>query len=137
MFVLRARLCGSGGTILVPRAFSLPVGKRPWERGWGDTSSACFRQSKSPFSNMAFKLPIMSSLKDPLKFHTANLPKFQWSELSDKPGEIGRGTYGSVFVATHGNGTVLEKVVVKTLIPSTCIDEKQKFFNVTQCHHPT
>ena len=53
--------------------------------------SACFSQSKSPFSNMAFKLPNMSSLKDPLKLHTANLPKFQWSELSDKD-EIGRGT---------------------------------------------
>ena len=83
-----------------------------------DSSSTCFSQLKSPFSNMAFKLPIISSLKDSLKLHTANLPKFQWSELSDKD-EIGRGTYGSVFVATHGSGTVSEKVVVKKLITST------------------
>ena len=69
-----------------------------------------------------------------MKLHTANLPKFQWSELSDKD-EIGRGTYGSVFVATHGNGTVSEKVVVKKLIASTRIDEKQKFFKEARLLH--
>ena len=76
---------------------------------------------------MAFKLPVLHSLKGSLRRHTGNLPEFEWSELSEKD-EIGRGTYGSVFVATHETS----KVVVKKLINSSRIDDKQRFFKEAQ-----
>ena len=79
---------------------------------------------------MAFKLPVLTSVKESLRRHTGNLPEFQWSELSDKD-EIGRGTYGSVFVATHGAG----KVVVKKLISSSRSEDKHRFFKEARLLH--
>ena len=63
-------------------------------------------------------------MKESLKRHTGNLPQFQWSGLSEMD-EIGRGAYGSVFVATHGGA---EKVVVKKLISSSRSEDQQRLF---------
>ena len=59
-----------------------------------------------------------------MKRHTGNLPQFQWSGLSEKD-EIGRGAYGSVFVATYGGA---EKIVVKKLISSSHSEDQQRLF---------
>jgi serine/threonine protein kinase len=51
-----------------------------------------------------------------------------WTDLSGIS-EIGRGSFGVVFLASFDNGVATtEKVVVKKLLPSSRSDEKQRFF---------
>ena len=61
---------------------------------------------------MAFKFPsIRKRADDPAPFIIKDLPSFNWSDLTDKE-EIGRGSFGSVFMARHpaANG---DHVVIK------------------------
>lgn len=64
---------------------------------------------------MAFKFPsIRKRADDPAPFIIKDLPSFNWSDLTDKE-EIGRGSFGSVFMARHpaANG---DHVVIKKLL---------------------
>ena len=66
---------------------------------------------------MAFKLPSLEKSKpNPLPSVLGdNFPLFSWNELFEKEDPIGRGSFGSVFVAKRGNQKG-EKVVVKKLL---------------------
>ena len=72
-----------------------------------------------PRESMAFKLPSLEKSKpNPLPSVLGdNFPLFSWNELFEKEDPIGRGSFGSVFVAKRGNQRG-EKVVVKKLLSS-------------------
>ena len=68
---------------------------------------------------MAFKLPcVRQKISEYSSLVVNDLPLFDWSDLTDRD-EIGRGTFGSVFVAKYGpasepNGET--HVVIKKLL---------------------
>ena len=81
---------------------------------------------------MSLKLPSFSKTKVSYQEFTRGLETFLWTDLSDLSSiyEIGRGSFGLVFLASFNNEaiTTTEKVVVKKLLPSSRSDEKQRFF---------
>ena len=78
---------------------------------------------------MAFKLPCLrQKISKYLSLVVNDLPLFDWSDLTDED-EIGRGTFGSVFVAKYGAASELNgetHVVIKKLL-GTENEEKRLF----------
>ena len=63
---------------------------------------------------MAFKFPsVKKKVDNPASLIIKDLPSFQWSDLTDKE-EIGRGSFGSVFMAKYpaANGDDFTRVVI-------------------------
>lgn len=67
---------------------------------------------------MAFGFPIVEQSKessDPLQnILGTDFPLFKWNDLTDKEDPIGRGTFGSVFVANRQGSS--KKIVVKKIL---------------------
>ena len=78
---------------------------------------------------MSVRLPTFSKAKASYQEFTKGLETFLFEDISDST-EIGRGTFGSVLLASFKNKqkSTTENVVVKKLLSSSRSDEKQKFF---------
>ena len=76
---------------------------------------------------MSVDLPSFSKAKTSYQEFTKGLKIFFWKDLSDVT-QIGRGTFGSVLLASLEQKSTAEKVVVKKLLFSSRSEEKQKFF---------
>ena len=78
---------------------------------------------------MSVNLPSFSKARISYQEFTKGLETFLWQDLSQIT-EIGRGTFGSVLLASFNSEqkSTGEKVVVKKLLLSSRSDEKQKFF---------
>ena len=91
---------------------------------------------------MAFKLPSLK-LKKRVQSSPAlqDLPTFKWSDLSDKE-EIGRGSFGSVFVAKYaptskdtGDGEGIGGLVVIKKLLGTEEEDKRLFLKEAKILH--
>ena len=83
---------------------------------------------------MSFKFPTVKKKDQRVSCLAKDLPSFCWNDLVDKD-EIGRGTFGSVFVARYTANGAGHTVVIKKLLASEEEEEKRLFCKEAKILH--